>query len=78
MQFKMFHRPKPRQFSYKPIYFDPQLEEKKSKREEIGEFRAKFREETEKNSKFTSKRKSINLSIYLVIISLMLYFIFFS
>lgn len=78
MQFKMFHRPKPRQFNYKPIYFDPQQEEKQAKKEEMGDFRVKFREETDRNSKFASKRKSINLSIYLVIIALMLYFIFFS
>ncbi len=78
MQFKMFHRPKPRQFNYKPIYFDPNQEEKQKQREEVGDFRMKFREETERNSKFGSRRKGINVSIYLVIIALMLYFIFFS
>jgi hypothetical protein len=78
MQFKMFHRPKPRQFNYKPIYFDPEKEKKQAAKEEMGELRAKFREETRRVSQFGSNRKKINLTIYLVIIALLLYFIFFS
>jgi len=78
MQFKMFHRPKPRQFSYKPIYFDPEKEKKQAQKEELGSFRAKFREETQRQSRVSSTRKKINISIYLVIIMLLLYFIFFS
>lgn len=78
MQFKMFHRPKPRQFNYKPIYFDPEQEKKQAQKEEIGELRTKFREEKQRVSKVGSNRKGINLTIYLVIIALLLYFIFFS
>ncbi len=78
MQFKMFHRPKPRQFNYNPIYFDPEKEKKQAEKEEIGELRAKFREETKRVSQVGSNRKGINLAIYFVIIALLLYFIFFS
>ena len=78
MQFKMFHRPKPKQFSYKPIYFDPAKEENEQKKEAANDFRAKFREETEKNSKRSSGKKNINIAFYLVIIVLLVYLIFFS
>jgi len=78
MFLKMFHRPKPRQFSHTPIYYTPEADAKKASRDEQAEFRSKFRAETEKNTRFSSKRKNINLLIYLVLISFVVYLIFFS
>jgi hypothetical protein len=78
MQFKMFHKPKPRQFNYQPIYHDPEKEAKEKKLAELGELKSKFHEERQKNMRSSSQRKNINISIYLVIIMLLLYFIFFS
>lgn len=78
MILKMFHRPKPRQFSYKPIYYDPDQEHRREEKEKHGEIRSRFREETQKNSRAFTRRKNINISIYLVVIALLIYFIFFS
>jgi hypothetical protein len=78
MLFKMFHRPKPRQFSYTPVYFNPESDNKKSTSDDQNELRSKFRAETEKNSRIASKRKNINISIYLVLIIFLIYLIFFS
>jgi len=78
MQFKMFHRPKPKQFSYQPIYYDPQKQDKQAEKIAENDFRTKFREETDKNSNKSAGRKSVNISIYIIIIVLLIYFIFFS
>ncbi len=78
MLLKMFHRPKPRQYSYTPVYYNPKEDEKKSSSENQDAFRSRFREKTEKNSKTANRKKTINVSIYLVLIILLIYLIFFS
>jgi hypothetical protein len=88
MQIVFFKRPKPRQFDYKPRYYD----EEKERREE----RRKAFEEAEKGgtSSTTLRRnidvrwrkadrrnrqraKSVNLLVYVVIVALLVYFMFF-
>lgn len=88
MQIVFFKRPRPRQFDYKPRYYD---EEK-----ELREERRKTFEAAEKGdvSSTTLKRnidvrwrkadrrnrqrsKGVNVLVYLVIIALMVYFMFF-
>jgi hypothetical protein len=78
MIFKMFHKPKPRQFSYKPIYYDPDQEKRQQERDKYGDLRSKFRDEAIRNTRISSTRKNINITIYLVVIALLIYFIFFS
>lgn len=78
MQFKMFHRPRPRQFNYKPIYYDPSKDADQPQSKDDEKLRVKFRHEVERNSRRGLRRKNINITIYLVIIVLLIYFIFFS
>jgi hypothetical protein len=78
MILKMFHRPKPRQFNYKPVFYNPENEQKQQRKQESDDFRSKFRAETSRSSKFSSGRKNISIGVYLVIIALLIYLIFFS
>ncbi len=74
----MFHRPKPRQFNYRPIYSDNvQKEEKKLIKEKSSSFSIRFHDQNEKSSRIIFKKRRLNISIYIIIVLLLLYFIFF-
>ena len=77
MELKMFHRPKPKKFNYKPVYSDLEKEEKQKKMEELGELKFKLRNERSKKMDNSNSRKGINVAMYLIIIALLLYYIFF-
>lgn len=88
MRIIFFRRPKPRQFDYKPIYYDKKKEEKEKRKRELGitnsddqseklrsDIQRKWRHERNKRKSGTSEIKTI---IYLVIVALMIYLIFFT
>ncbi len=71
---------KPREFNYKPIYWDPKKEE--------AQLKAQSRAKSPEGEKFSqlldfkrelrrSKRKTYNLRILIIVILLLLFFIFF-
>lgn len=71
---------KPRQFNYRPIYWDPE--------KEAAEAKAKLRAKTPEGAKFShhldfkkelrsSKRKTYNLRLLIIVILLLIVFIFF-
>lgn len=80
--------PKPRQFSYKPVFFDPEKEEREKLQKQVGEESdivtegSRLKEKLERSwrvkEKIAAQRKSrLNLLIAIFIIVLLLYFIFF-
>lgn len=82
MQFKMFHRPKPKKSAYKPIYYKEEEEKptkwsKSADTEELDR-KKRFEEQLRNEKPNVRNRKSISITIYLVIIILLCYFIFFA
>lgn len=73
----MFHRPKPKQFNYKSIYSDLEKEEKQGKNNGLSEFRIKLRDERSRKMGISPKQKGINITIYIIITLMLLYYIFF-
>lgn len=78
MILKMFHRPKPRQFNHIPIYYNPDSEAQKKAKEADQDLRTKMRAERESKTSINFGRKSINITIYGLIILFLIYLIFFS
>lgn len=88
MKIVAFHTPKPRQFSYKPLYYNQrkeELEELKKKysdkKEESGispDFREKLRASWKVREKRTGSISKITLLVYLVLAALFIYYIFFN
>jgi len=86
MQIVFFRRPKPKQFDYKPRYYDEEEERKEKRRKELeksgkgdtsfirGEIDRRWRKSDRQNRQ---KAKGINLLVYLVVIALLVYFMFF-
>jgi hypothetical protein len=86
MQIVFFKRPKPKQFDYKPRYYDEEKERKEKRRKEMeqsgtgdtsfmkGEMNRRWRRDDKKNR---DKARGINLLIYIAIIGLLVYFMFF-
>jgi hypothetical protein len=82
MKLTFLHRPKPRQFSYKPVFYNPD-EENKPKRDPSGEVslsqQDRLRKEMAEKWRLNRKRnKSANMTLllYILIIIGMLYLIF--
>ena len=82
MRLKMFHVPKPRKFGYTPIYYNSEQEEtvtrekrKKTDSEEEKDGQNKY---WQYNMDRITRKKSINITMYLFIAALLLYLIFFS
>ncbi len=85
MQIVFFRRPKPKQFDYKPRYYDEEKERKEKRRKELeqsgsgdtsfmkSEINWRWRRIDKKNR---GKARGINLLIALAIIALLVYFIF--
>lgn len=86
MQIVFFKRPKPRQFDYKPRYYDEEKERKEERRKAFAdaekgapvnlkrEIDVRWRRIDRRNR---HKSKSINLLVYLVVVALLIYFLFF-
>jgi adenine-specific DNA methylase len=87
MQIVFFRRPKPKQFEYKPRYYDEEEERLRKRREEMeksghgdtsfmqSEIDRRWRRLDKKNR---SKSRGLTLLVYLVIAALLVYFIFFA
>jgi hypothetical protein len=88
MRIIFFKRPRPRQFDYKPRYYDPKKDELEQRKRELGitnsndpseklraDIQRKWRYERNKRRSNTSEIKTI---IYLIIAGLMIYLIFFT
>jgi len=73
----MFRTQKPRKFTYVPIYWDPEKEEKEQKQRwrETGEEESSIRFNEEFQSKMN--RKTNNTRILIIVILLLILFIFF-
>lgn len=88
MKIVFFKRPKPRQFDYKPLYFDPETEDAEERRKELqalrstdrGErMRAEFRRRWKSNKAVPdNQNKTFRIVFYLVIAGFVLYLIFFT
>ncbi len=85
MKIVFFKTPKPKQFDYKPRYYDEEKERKEKRRKEMeqsGQGDTSFmRSEIDRrwrtiDNKNRNKARGINLLIYLAIIALLVYFIF--
>jgi hypothetical protein len=72
----MFHRPKPRQFDYKPIYTKPDTDTENSS-EQTHSLRKKFAEKRDEIGGKKSQTQKNSIIIYVVVALLLLYFIFF-
>jgi hypothetical protein len=88
MSFAFFKRPKPRQFNYKPIYYDPAKEEAEERKKALdslqqGDARENMRKEIRRKWRAdrTAPDKKTEVSrvlIYVLVAALSLYFIFFT
>ncbi|MBN2729096.1 MAG: hypothetical protein JXR53_07715 [Bacteroidales bacterium] len=82
MKFKMFHVPKPRKFGYSPIYYNPDEEEtvragKKNKPDSANGKEEKANKYWQTDMNRINRRKSVNITMYLIIAILLLVVIFF-
>ncbi len=86
MQIVFFKRPQPRQFDYKPRYYDEEKERKEERRKAIEEGSAgnpaNLKRDIERrwrriDKKNRNKSKGINLLVYLIVAALLVYFVFF-
>ncbi len=88
MKLVFFRRPKPRQFDYKPRYYDKEKDEREQRKKELGitdsddhieQFRSQLRRKW-KYDREAKKRKTSDLKtiVYLLIVFLFVYLIFFS
>ena len=79
MKFKMFHVPKPRKFGYTPIYYTPEEEEtvtgekKNSVQSPEGERTNRY---WQRDIDRITRKKTINITLYLIIAVLLTYLIF--
>lgn len=63
--------PKPREWDYRPIYYDKDKEERKERREHL--HRGSFREEHEKNMTELRQRKKSKLAFWIALLALLLF-----
>lgn len=88
MKIVFFRRPKPKQFSYRPLYYDPEKEAREKRKKELGlieegdprarlksEIRRKWRRNDDTRP---STYNGVRIIFYLLIIVLSVYFIFFT
>mgnify|MGYP006906715740 CR=1 FL=1 len=78
MKITFLHRPKPRQYSYKPVFYNPEEEERKERMAEPGSrdhLRQEIRQKWGQN-RSRKKSSSLSLMLYILIILGMLYLIF--
>ncbi|MEJ5303093.1 MAG: hypothetical protein HPY80_07260 [Bacteroidales bacterium] len=78
MRLKFLHTPKPKGYSYQPVYYNP--DEEKQNNEKPVEETSKFRREMDSRWRAHRRKNRANtlqLMVYLLIILGLLYFIFF-
>lgn len=88
MKIVFFKRPKPKQFDYKPLYYDKEKDEREQRKKELGltdsedhmeqlrsQIKRKWRYEREARKKRTSELRTV---LYLVIVGFFIYLIFFT
>lgn len=67
--------PKPREWDYRPIYYDKDKEERKERQERIR--RGSFREAHERNMSEITRRKKSKLGLWLALLAMLLLLFFF-
>ncbi len=73
MKFKMFHIPKPRQFNYKPQFYNPEEENTFSaSRDSRSDAFRSWHRETDR----LRRRQGINILLYVALVVVLLLFIF--
>lgn len=83
----MFSRPKPRQFNYKPVYYNPKEDEIEEKRRVMGlsenmsredRIRARLRYQWDRKREKAKQRRwqGIRIMIYIAVIAFLIYFIY--
>ncbi len=91
MQIVFFRRPKPRQFDYKPRYYDEEKERLEERRKQLEKAESggggsggtgMLRGEIQRRWRVADRRnrtraKGVNVLVFLVIAALLIYFIFF-
>lgn len=86
MQIVFFSRPKPRQFEYKPRYYDEEKERREERRKALADAESGVQTNLKRDIDMRWRRidrrnrhksKSINLLVYLVIVAFLIYFLFF-
>ncbi|MBK6963753.1 MAG: hypothetical protein IPH20_07315 [Bacteroidales bacterium] len=85
MKIVAFKTSKPKQFNYKPLYYDQQKEEMEERlkkysepeQSDINRFRSKIRETWRVKEKKNFKLSKMTLYVYLIGSILLIYFIFF-
>jgi len=86
MQIVFFKRPQPRQFDYKPRYYDEEKERKEKRRKAIEEGDTgnpeNFKQDMQRrwrrvDKQNRNKSRGVNLLIYLIVAALLVYFVFF-
>jgi len=88
MKLIFFHRPKPKQFDYKPIYFDKEKDEREQRKKELGIsdsndksilFRGDLQRRWKKDrANQKSQQSKIRFLIYLLLIIFTVYLFFFT
>jgi hypothetical protein len=87
MKIKFLHTPKPRQYDYKPVFYDPKEEEKQLRKNELGiadsdnyhdQLRAKLRQSYREKTSDPIKKKSapLTIAVYILLAIIILYLIF--
>lgn len=67
--------PKPREWDYRPIYYDKDKEERKERQERIR--KGSFREVHERNMSEITRRKKSKLGLWLALLAMLLLLFFF-
>jgi len=79
MIFKFLHTPKPRGYSYQPVFYNPEEEKKATENKEPEDTR-KLRREMESRwmaNRRRNRASTIKVMVFVVVILVLLYFIFF-
>ena len=79
MKFKMFHVPKPRKYGYQPIYYNSEqdeniIEKKKNHKQDVEKDRDNKYWKTEMDR--INRKRTINITMYIFIILLLLCIVF--
>jgi hypothetical protein len=87
MKITFFRIPKPKQFQYPPRYYDEEKERREQRRRELGlsdekpDFKSQIRTNWRRINRHDRQRRQkagISVLIYLLIVSMLIYFIFFT
>lgn len=75
MILKFVYTPKPKKFSYKPVFYIPEEESKTNGKENLT-LKEKLHQSWYKGKTKSRKNLKISVLVYLLLISILLYFIF--